>query len=81
MSKAELFQQLETLTRPELDEVAMRVDELRQWAEPVEELTPRERAILEERLARHAANPSTGESWEVVRDRVLLKIKNRASSK
>jgi hypothetical protein len=81
MSKAELFAQLESLTRPELDALAVRVEELRQCAEPVEELTPKERAILEERLARHAAAPSAGERWEAVRDRVLGEIKSRTSSK
>lgn len=33
-------------------------------------LTDAERALLEERLAEHAANPGPGEPWSVVRARI-----------
>ena len=77
MSKAELFKQFETLNPAELEEAAMRIEELRQIAEPVEELTETERRILDERTARAAANPGQGEPWPVVRDRVRAEIRAR----
>ena len=53
MSKSELLQQLATLSREDLDDVAERVDELR--GAP---LTTQERTILRERVAHYRANPA-----------------------
>jgi hypothetical protein len=75
MSKAELFQQLETLTPDELNQVAVRIEELRELHE-VDDVTDEERRILDERIARAKTNPQPREDWAVVRDRVMKKLKN-----
>jgi hypothetical protein len=68
MSKAELFQTLQSLTVTELEEVARKVDELRASGEAP--LTSDEEKLLERRLAEFRANPDPGDEWNVVMDRV-----------
>jgi len=68
MSKAQLFETLQTLTVSELEEVARKVDELRGSGEAA--LTATEEKLLEERLAEFRANPDPGDEWNVVMDRV-----------
>jgi hypothetical protein len=68
MSKAELFETLQSLTVKELEEVARKVDELRGSGEAP--LTAAEEKLLERRLAEFRANPDPGEEWNVVMDRV-----------
>jgi hypothetical protein len=77
MSKAEFFQQLETLSPDELDQVAIRIDELRHRAGSEIDLTPTEQAILEKRIKRFEADGNAGEDWPTVRDRVLARIKKK----
>ena len=74
MSKAEFFQQLESLTPAALDVLAVRVEELRHRASGAE-LTDNERALLNERMKRFEADRNSGEEWSVVRERVLSKFK------
>jgi hypothetical protein len=74
MSKAEFFQQLESLTPAELDIVATRVEELRHRAVGAN-LTDRERTVLEERMNRFKSDGNSGEEWSVVRERVVSKLK------
>ena len=52
MSKAELFQQLESLSREDLDEVAGRIDQLRGA-----DLTGEERALLRSRITEYRKDP------------------------
>lgn len=52
MSKSELLEQLATLSRQELDEVADRVDSLRGG-----DVTAEERALVRERVAQYRAHP------------------------
>jgi hypothetical protein len=73
MSKAEFLQQLETLTQDELEQIAIRVEELRRAGG--KELTPTERALLEERMKRFQSDSNSGEEWSVVRERVLSKFR------
>jgi hypothetical protein len=73
MSKAEFFQQLESLTPAELDAVATRVEELRQRAVGAS-LTDHERNVLEKRMNRYKSDGYSGEEWSVVRERVVSKF-------
>jgi hypothetical protein len=73
MSKAEFLQHLETLTQDELEQIAIRVEELRRAGG--NELTPTERALLEERMKRFQSDGNSGEEWSVVRERVLSKFR------
>ena len=75
MSKADLFKQLETLNPRELEEAAHRIADLLYEADAEDDLTPAERAIIDERMARAAANPGKAEEWAVVRERVRREIK------
>ena len=52
MSKSELLQQLATLSREDLDDVAERIDELR--GAP---LSQNEQMLIRERVAHYRANP------------------------
>ena len=74
MSKADLFKGLETLNPRELEEAAHRIGDLLYDANAQDDLTPAERAILDERLARAAAHPGQVEDWAVVRERVRREI-------
>lgn len=74
MSKAELFQQLETLSPSDLDEVMERITILR-FAQEHDELTPYEREILEERISQFEKDGDKGEPYEVVRTRLRAALK------
>ncbi len=74
MSEAELFQKLETLTPDALERVAERITIL-QGAQERDELTPYERSIFEKRMAVLERDKDRGESWPVVRERVMAKLK------
>jgi hypothetical protein len=74
MSKAEIVQQLETLSPQELDEVAQRIDELR-FRDDFEELSAEHRIILEERMADYRSDPTQGEDLHVVANRILRDLK------
>lgn len=74
MSKAEFFQQLESLTPAELDAVATRVEELRHRTVG-SNLTDHERDVLEQRMSRYRSDGNSGEEWSVVRERVVSKFK------
>jgi hypothetical protein len=70
MSKAELFQQLETLTREDLDELSDRVQQLR-FGEEEDDLLPEDKAILERRVAEYKKNPNDVVDLNVVVDELL----------
>lgn len=40
-------------------------------------LTPAMRALLTERVAEHERNPGAGEPWEVVRERIWARLRQR----
>ena len=56
MSKAELFQELETLSPEELDQVAERVDKLR-FPEDESELSAEQLAMIRARIEHYEKNP------------------------
>ena len=74
MSKAELFRQLETMSRDDLDEVAARVDKLR-FPEEVDELSPEELEMLRERIAEYEKDPTQAEDGHVVVARLMAELK------
>jgi hypothetical protein len=73
MSKAEMLQQLKSLSPSELDEVADRIDELRDDAN---QIPAEHRIILEERLASYHGSPDQGEDAAVVVERILSSLKS-----
>lgn len=74
MSKAEFFQQLDTMSREELDEVAERVERLR-FPEVVDELSPEELEMLRERIAEYEKDPTQAEDGHVVVARIMAELR------
>lgn len=72
MSKREVLATLETLTPAERQEVRLRLAELDEetWCDDGE-LSPAERALLDQRLAVVEANPLAGSPWPEVEARLL----------
>lgn len=59
MSKAEIIEELPKLTAQEREEIRRKLDEFEN-----DTLTPEEWAIVDVRIAEHAAHPQTATPWE-----------------
>ena len=71
MSKAEILAELPKLSPGELREVLDRLLELHDGWLDDGELTQEEKALIEDRLAEHAANPELAIPWEQVKARLV----------
>jgi hypothetical protein len=67
MSFQELLAELPSLTVEQRDLLRIRLAELagEDWMD-ADELTPEEKALIEERMAEHERNPAATISWEVM---------------
>jgi putative addiction module component (TIGR02574 family) len=76
MSKTEILEELPKLTKPERQEIRLRLAELdsEDWLDVDEPLTNEEKALLDARLAAYAINPDAGSSWEEVENRVRARL-------
>lgn len=76
MSKTEILEELPNLTKPERQEIRLRLAELdgEDWLDTEDPLTNEEKALLDARLAAYARNPDAGSTWEEVESRVRARL-------
>jgi putative addiction module component (TIGR02574 family) len=76
MSKTEIINELSKLTPEELEEVRLKLAELRreQWIDDGE-LSDEDKALFEQRIADYQKDPSAGSSWEEVEARIRAHLK------
>jgi putative addiction module component (TIGR02574 family) len=76
MSKTEILNELSKLTPEELEEVRLKLAELRhdEWMDDGE-LSDEDKALFEQRIAEYEKDPSAGSSWEEVEARIRARLK------
>ena len=79
MSKIEILEELPKLTKPERQEIRLRLAELDtdEWLDDEDPLTVHERRVLEARLAAYTKEPDAGSTWEEVEDRIRTRLSRR----
>ena len=76
MSKTDILEELPKLTKPERQEIRLRLAELdsEDWLDDEEPLTVHERALLDARLAAYPKDPDAGSTWEDVESRIRVHL-------
>ena len=76
MSKAEILEELPTLTPKERDEIRLKLAEMDgdRWLDDDDPLTDEEKALIEARIAAHERNPETAIPWEEFKERLNRRL-------
>jgi putative addiction module component (TIGR02574 family) len=76
MSKAEILEELPTLTPEERDEIRLKLAEIDgdRWLDDDDPLTDEEKALIEARISAHERNPETAIPWKEFKERLNRRL-------